>query len=64
MMSQNRQEEKDRRRSQNDYLVNLKAEIELRNLHQKIDLLIVEQMKFCMKYKRSKWKFWKILKTG
>jgi uncharacterized membrane protein len=45
MMSQNRQEEKDRQRSQNDYLINLKAEIELRNLHQKIDLLIIEQMK-------------------
>jgi uncharacterized membrane protein len=45
MMSQNRKEEKDRERSQNDYLINLKAEIELRNLHQKIDLLMVEQMK-------------------
>jgi len=45
MMSQNRQEKKDRMRSENDYLINLKAEIEIRNLHQKIDLLIVEQMK-------------------
>jgi uncharacterized membrane protein len=45
MMSQNRQEEKDRSRAQNDYLVNLKAEIELRNLHEKVDLLIIEQMK-------------------
>ena len=45
MMSQNRKEDKDRRRSENDYLINLKAEIEIRNLHQKIDLLIVEQMK-------------------
>ncbi len=45
MMSQNRQEEKDRDRSRNDYLINLKAEIELRNLHQKIDLIIVEEMK-------------------
>jgi uncharacterized membrane protein len=45
MMSQNRKEEKDRQRSVNDYLVNLKAEIEVRNLHQKIDLLISEQMK-------------------
>lgn len=44
MMSQNRKEEKDRRRAQNDYLINLKAEIEIRNLHQKLDLLIVEQM--------------------
>jgi len=45
MMSQNRKEDKDRQRSVNDYLVNLKAEIEVRNLHQKLDLLISEQMK-------------------
>lgn len=45
MMSQNRKEEKDRRRAINDYLVNLKSEIEVRNLHQKLDLLIAEQMK-------------------
>ena len=44
MMSQNRKEEKDRQRAINDYLVNLKAEIEVRNLHQKLDLLIREQM--------------------
>ncbi len=43
MMSQNRQETKDRERAENDYLVNLKAEIEIRNLHQKIDLSIVDQ---------------------
>ncbi|MBU0694918.1 MAG: DUF1003 domain-containing protein [Bacteroidetes bacterium] len=45
MMSQNRKEERDRRRSEDDYMVNLKSEIELRNLHEKIDLLIAEQMK-------------------
>ncbi len=45
MMSQNRQEEKDRKRSENDYLVNLKAELEIRVLHQKIDLLLEEQIK-------------------
>jgi uncharacterized membrane protein len=45
MMSQNRQEEKDRKRSENDYLINLKAELELRGLHQKIDLLLEEQIK-------------------
>jgi len=44
MMSQNRKEEKDRQRAINDYLINLKAEIEVRNLHQKLDLLIAEQM--------------------
>ena len=45
MMSQNRQEEKDRQRSENDYLINLKAELEIRALHQKIDLLLEEQIK-------------------
>lgn len=45
MMSQNRQEEKDRQRSENDYLVNLKSELEIRGLHQKIDLLLEEQIK-------------------
>lgn len=45
MMSQNRQEEKDRRRARSDFMVNLKAEMEVRNLHGKIDLLIAEQMK-------------------
>lgn len=45
MMSQNRKEEKDRQRAINDYLVNLKAEIEVRNVHSKLDLLIAEQMK-------------------
>ncbi len=45
MMSQNRQEEKDRKRSENDYLINLKAEMEIRSLHQKLDLLLEEQIK-------------------
>lgn len=44
IMSQNRKEEKDRERAVNDYMVNLKAEIEIRNLHQKLDLLIAKQM--------------------
>lgn len=39
MMSQNRQETKDRQRAQNDYIINLKAEIEVRNLHEKVDAL-------------------------
>ena len=45
MMSQNRKEEKDRQRALNDYLINLKAEVEIRNMHEKLDLLIAEQMK-------------------
>lgn len=45
MMSQNRQEEKDRKRSENDYLINLKAELELRSLHQKMDLLLEDEVR-------------------
>lgn len=45
MMSQNRKEQKDRARSENDYMVNLKAELEIRLLHEKIDHLIVHQNK-------------------
>ena len=43
MMSQRRQEAKDRMRSLNDYQVNLKAELEIRHLHEKIDHLITRQ---------------------
>jgi uncharacterized membrane protein len=43
MMSQKRQEAKDRLRSENDYRVNLKAELEIRNLHEKMDHLINRQ---------------------
>ena len=43
MMSQNRQEEKDRERAKNDYMVNLKSELEIRMLHEKIDHLLITQ---------------------
>ncbi|WP_298740859.1 DUF1003 domain-containing protein [uncultured Chitinophaga sp.] len=43
MMSQNRQEEKDRQRAKNDYMINLKSELEVRILHEKIDHLIIRQ---------------------
>ncbi len=43
MMSQNRQEEKDRERSKKDYMINLKSELEIRILHDKIDHLIMHQ---------------------
>lgn len=49
MMSQNRQEEKDRKRAENDYLVNLKAELEVRKLHRKLDLLLEDQLVELMK---------------
>src|SRR6185295_5647339 len=39
MMSQNRQEEKDRERAKKDYMINLKSELEIRILHEKIDHL-------------------------
>jgi uncharacterized membrane protein len=45
MMSQNRKEERDRKRNENDYMINLKAELQVRSLHQKIDLMQKEQMK-------------------
>jgi len=43
MMSQNRQEAKDRTRAEHDYRVNLKAELEIRHLHEKIDHLLLHQ---------------------
>lgn len=43
MMSQNRQEAKDRLQAEHDYRVNLKAELEIRHLHSKLDLLLTNQ---------------------
>jgi len=43
IMSQNRQEVKDRLRAENDYRVNLKAEVEIRHLHEKMDHLLINQ---------------------
>ncbi len=43
MMSQKRQEAKDRLRSENDFRVNLKAELEIRHLHEKVDHLLNKQ---------------------
>lgn len=43
LMSQNRQESRDRLRSEHDYLINLKAELEIRHLHEKIDHLLMNQ---------------------
>lgn len=45
MMSQNRKEQKDRQRSEYDYKINLKAELEIKLLHEKLDHLIVHQNK-------------------
>lgn len=43
MMSQNRQEEKDHMIAEHDYRINLKAELEIRQLHEKIDFMIMHQ---------------------
>lgn len=45
MMSQNRQEQKDRQRSEHDYKINLKAELEIKLLNEKMDYLLVHQNK-------------------
>ncbi|RYU95762.1 DUF1003 domain-containing protein [Emticicia agri] len=46
MMSQNRQEEKDRERAKEDLRINQKAEEEIRSLHKKLDLLIKQHEEF------------------
>jgi uncharacterized membrane protein len=48
MMSQNRQEAKDRMRSEHDYKINLRAELEIRHLHAKIDELMSHQWRRLM----------------
>lgn len=64
MMSQNRKEEKDRQRAVNDYLVNLKAEIEVRNLHRKFDLLMTEQMKTLFEIQQAQMDMMEEIKTA
>ena len=44
MMSQNRQEEKDRQRSENDYKVNLKTEILIEDLYDKVNAILAKQL--------------------
>ncbi len=57
MMSQNRQEDKDRRRARGDYLINMKSEMEIRSLHGKIDLLLTEQMQSLFKAQEAQLDF-------
>jgi uncharacterized membrane protein len=64
IMSQNRKEEKDRQRAVNDYLVNLKSEIELRNLHRKFDLLMTEQMKTLFEIQQAQMDMMEEIKTA
>jgi uncharacterized membrane protein len=53
MMSQNRQEDKDRQRAKNDYMINLKSELEVRILHEKIDHLILHQQQDMMEIQQT-----------
>jgi len=52
MMSQNRQEAKDRLRSEQDFVVNLKAEIEIRKLHERMDHLLMHQWQHLMDFQQ------------
>jgi uncharacterized membrane protein len=52
MMSQNRQEEKDRERAKKDYMINLKSEMEIRILHEKLDHLILHQQQELLEIQR------------
>lgn len=51
-MSQNHQEEKDRQRSRNDYMINLKSELEIRMLHEKVDHMVMHQQKALMEIQK------------
>jgi uncharacterized membrane protein len=53
MMSQNRQEEKDRERAKKDYMINLKSELEIRALHEKIDHLIMDQQQELLEIQKT-----------
>lgn len=52
MMSQNRQEEKDRSRAKKDYMINLKSELEIRMVHEKLDHLIMHQQQELIEIQR------------
>ena len=53
MMSQNRQEEKDRDRAKKDYMINLKSELEIRTLHEKVDHFIMDQQQELLEIQKS-----------
>ncbi|XVG95762.1 DUF1003 domain-containing protein [Eubacteriales bacterium KG127] len=53
MMSQNRQEEKDRQRAENDYKVNLKTEVIIQDIYQKLDILIEQNIEKANKPKNK-----------
>ncbi len=59
LMSQNRQEEKDRMCSENDYLINLKTEMQIRSMHKKMDLLLQDQIKTLFQTQEKQFKLLK-----
>jgi uncharacterized membrane protein len=61
MMSQNRQESKDRRRAKHDYYVNLKAELEIQHLHEKIDHYLFHEWRHLLEIQRTQIKMMKEL---
>lgn len=61
MMSQNRMELRDRLRSENDYQVNLKAEFEIRHLHEKVDVLLKHQWQKLLEIQQIQMDFMKEL---
>jgi uncharacterized membrane protein len=61
MMSQNRIETRDRLRSANDYQVNLKAELEIRHLHEKLDVLVKHQWQKLLEIQQIQMDFMKEL---
>jgi uncharacterized membrane protein len=61
MMSQNRMEAKDRLRSENDYQVNLKAELEIRHLNEKLDVLLKHQWQKLLEIQQIQMDFMKEL---
>ena len=61
MMSQNRMESRDRLRSENDYQVNLKAELEIRHLHEKLDVLLKHQWQKLLEIQQIQMDFMKEL---
>jgi len=63
MISHNRKEEKERKRAENDYLINLKGELEIRMPLQKIDSLLKEQIDELRNIKKKKMDELAILKS-
>jgi uncharacterized membrane protein len=65
MMSQNRQEEHDRKRAMQDYQINLKAELEIRRLHEKVDHLLISHSERLMEIQQYQTELLqRILKNG